>query len=385
MTRAAPQSGRTDRLPPQVLHLVTGVAFAGIERHALTLIREQQALGWRAVLACPAAAHRLRAEATKADITVIPTPPGRPRTWLVPLLRDVLADRPDVLHAHDGRSALVGACLSTALGGIFVRTQHFVHTATMDRRGWVRRASLALHRRVNHRLDGYVAVSQSVARAAQERHETGDAVLVVIPPAIELPTQAAVARAREARMRKDHPVVVFAGRLEAERRLDVLLRAIPLVRTELPECRFSIAGTGDAERELRQLAADLQATDAIFWAGWVAETYAVLADAHLYVNTWPREAFGMAMAEAMALALPIVAVDAGANTEMVDAGVTGFLVPVDDSAAMAAAIVDLLRDRAVAAEMGEAARERAVAAFGGRLTAVSTLALYERLLEPSAS
>jgi len=272
--------------------------------------------------------------------------------------------------------------LSTVLGGIFVRTQHFVYTATMNRRGWARRASLALHRRVNSRLDGYVAVSQSVAQAGRARRETGDALVAVIPPAIVFPTNDALSRARAARATLAYPVVAFAGRLEPERHLDVLLRAVPIVLAEIPDCRFVLAGAGSAEEDLRQLAAELGIEAGITWAGWVADTYSVLTNAHAYVNTWPREAFGMAMAEAMALALPVVAVDAGANTEMVNGGVTGSLVPVDDSAAMAAAIVDLLRDRAVAAEMGEAARERALAAFGGRLTAVSTLALYERLLEP---
>jgi glycosyltransferase involved in cell wall biosynthesis len=286
-----------------------------------------------------------------------------------------------VLHVHDGRSALIGGVLSLLVGGLFVRTQHFVNTASMSRSGLSRRASLALHRLVNARLDGYVAVSQRVARGARERDETGTAELVVIPPAIGLPDDGVVIGAQEARRGRTHPVVAFTGRLEEERHLDVLLRALVTVRAELPDCHLVLAGTGAAETDLRRLAAALGIERALTWTGWVEDTSSVLADADVYVNTWPREAFGMAMAEAMTLALPVVAVDAGANSEMVENGVTGFLVPPDDADALAAALIRLLGDRAVAQRMGDVARTRSLTQFGAATTAASTLALYRRLLD----
>jgi starch synthase len=120
--------------------------------------------------------------------------------------------------------------------------------------------------------------------------------------------------------------------------------------------------------------------DAVTWAGWVADPYAVLAGTHVYVNTWSEEGFGMAMCEAMALALPVVAIAAGNNREMVESGVTGLLVPEDDPQALAAAIVELLEKPGRAAVMGEAARHRALSLYGAERTARATLAHYERLV-----
>lgn len=364
---------------PRVLHLVTSDAFAGIERQVVSLSRALRAKGCRAELACPPSAHRLRTAAAAAGVPVVPSTAGSSRTWLLGLVRDTLTDRPVVLHVHDGRSALVGAGLSRVAGGLFVRSQHFVHTATLDRTGVAKRMSLVAHRRLNNQLDGYVAVSQAVADAGRARRETGRALVTIIPPAIDLPSPDAVDRAREARRALAGRVVVFAGRLEPERQLDVLLRAIPLVRAELPDCHLLLAGSGSAERELQQLSVELGIGDAITWAGWVPDTYDVLANAHAYVNTWPREAFGMAMAEAMAIALPVIAVDAGANSEMVDDGTTGYLARESDPRDLARAIVRQLTDRARAAEMGEAARLHALATFGAAATATATLALYETL------
>jgi glycosyltransferase involved in cell wall biosynthesis len=374
----------TRRAAPRVLHVVTSDAFAGTERHVLYLTRELRALGCAAELACPPSASRLRAEAARSGIPVRPAR-CRPRAWLAALACEVAREPPAVLHVHDGRAAVASAVLSRLGGGVLVRTQHFTRPASLERGGLGGVASLRLHRVLNRRLEGYVAVSRSVADAALERRETGSAEVVVIAPGIEMPDETLLVAARAARAAAPQPVVAFAGRLEPERRLDVLLRAIALVREQLPGCRFPIAGSGAAERDLKRLAAELDIEDAIAWKGWVADPYAMLAGAHVYVNPWPWEGFGMAMAEAMALALPVVAVDSGASTNMVRTGVTGLLVAGGDAPALAAAIVTLARDRDLAASMGEAAREQSTALYGASATAEATLALYRRLLVPAPS
>jgi glycosyltransferase involved in cell wall biosynthesis len=366
--------------PPglRVMQVVTAVTFAGIERHVVNLSRELAHLGCTVEVACPPAAYRLREEAAVAGIAVTPSAAVPQAAWLPGIARGIVSARPQVLHVHDGRAAVIGAPLARLTRAGFVRTQHFTLPASFHRGGWRGRGSLALHRLVNGRLDAYVAVSNSVEAGAVARREIHSEA-VVIPPAITLPDQDVVVRAREARRRLPTPVVVFAGRFEAERRLDVLLRAIPLVLALVPDCRFVLAGSGTEDEGLRHLAAQLGVADAITWTGWLADPYDVLGRAHVYVNTWPGEAFGMSMAEAMALELPVVAVDAGANGEMVEDGVTGFLVPENDPVALARALARLATDRAGSATMGEAARLRAVSRFGASYTAESTLALYRRI------
>jgi glycosyltransferase involved in cell wall biosynthesis len=177
------------------------------------------------------------------------------------------------------------------------------------------------------------------------------------------------------------PVVAFVGRLEAERRLDVLIRAIPLVLKSAPDCRFIVAGTGSAAPSLRHLAAGLGVERAITWSGWLDDPYSVLSEAHVYVNTWPSEAFGMAMAEAMALGLPIVAPDAGACHDMVETDRTGKLVSPEDPFALAKAVLELVSDLPKASLMGDAARSQAIARYGARRTAVATLAFLEQIQE----
>jgi len=173
------------------------------------------------------------------------------------------------------------------------------------------------------------------------------------------------------------------GRLEPEKRVDVLVEAIPRVLTDAHDARFVIAGSGSAADALRALARRRSVEHAIEWKGWVREPDAVLARSHLYVNTWPWEGFGMAMAEAMAWGLPVVATDSAASPELVADEQTGLIVPPCDPAALADAIIRLLRDRELAARMGALGRTRAER-YGIRTTAEQTLALYSELIQRRA-
>jgi len=240
-----------------VVHVVSSDSFAGIELHVLNLSRELRAMGCSAELACPPSASRLRHEAAAAEIPVLPSARWGRCPWVVALAREIAAEPPHVLHVHDGRAAGVGILLSFLARRPLVRTQHFVHPASVERGGLRGRVSRAMHRFLNRRLDGYVAVSRAVASGARARRETGRAEVIVIPPAVDLPSHDAASRAQRERRRIADPVVAFAGRFEAERQLDVLLRAVPRVLEQMPQSRFVLAGSGAAERSLRTLAGEL--------------------------------------------------------------------------------------------------------------------------------
>jgi L-malate glycosyltransferase len=366
----------------RVLHLVTSDAYAGLERHVVQLAGELARLGCVAEIACPPTAARLRAEALERNIAVLParTEPRR-RGWLFDVAHSIVRGPARSVHMHDGRSAVAGALLAPLAGGLVVRTQHFMRPASAERTGLAQAGSLTLHRQLNRNLDGYVAVSEAVALAAIERRETGRAKMAVIPPGIELPDPAAVADASAWRRHASSPIVVFAGRLEPERHLEILMRAAPTILQAVPGSRILIAGSGSSEDTLKRLCIDLGIDHAVEWAGWVPDSASVFARGNVYVNTCPREAFGMAVAEAMTWGLPVVAVDSGGNRELVDHGRTGLLVPPADSPALASSIVRLLGDPETARALGDAGRARAVGAYGSARIGDRMISFYEELCE----
>lgn len=353
----------------RVLHLLGETSFGGTEIHVLRLARQLSVLGCDVAVACRAGAARLRAEARAAQIDAIG------------LGRAAAFGETSVVHAHDGISALVGAVVAARSRAAFVRTQHFVRPASAERSGPGRTASLALHRALNRRLDGYIVVSSAAAAAARTRRDAVRARSAVIGSGAALAEREQVEQAGRSRAAAAEPVIVSAGRLWPERRFDVLVDALPAILARHPGCRVVIAGAGPAGPALRAQADRHGVGAAIEWTGWLEDVAPVLASGHVYVNTWPWEGFGMAMAEAMGYGLPVVAADSGAAPELVLDRLTGRLVAPENPAALADAVNELLANRAAAAAMGAAGRGRALARYSISATAEATLAFYRELLE----
>jgi glycosyltransferase involved in cell wall biosynthesis len=367
------------RAAPRVLMLVTSDAYAGLERHVVQLTRELRKLQVAVAIACPPRAERMRDEARRVGIPVMPAR-GTSKAWLVPVVRQLVRQPPDVVHAHDGRSALVAAALAPMTGATFIRTQHFHRPASVVRQGWRGGVSLSIQRQVNRRVRGYIAVSPSVAAAAEQREEIQDARLRVIPPGVELAELNEVEAARVARQALTAPTFAYIGRLEDEKQLDVLIRAIPWVIARRPDARFIVAGSGSAEAHLKSLALGEGVQDAIVWTGWVPNSSEILKKVHAYVNTWPHEGFGMAMAEAMSYGIPVIAADAAASADLVVDDQTGLLYPPGDSEALAEAVIALAENPLRRDRLGGAAMTAARASYGVERTAEATLDFYGELL-----
>lgn len=365
--------------PLRVLHIVTSDAYAGIERHVVQLSAELRELGDQVRIACPPTATVLRLRAADAQVPTLPSPRAH-RAWLRSTAGTILRSPPDLIHVHDGRSAVFGAVVGDLARTRVVRTQHFTRPASAEREGLGGTGSRAVQRLVNDRIAGYIGVSQAVLREAQSRRETGRACLTTIFPGVSIPSLPSVQEARQARAAAADPVLAYVGRFEREKHLDLLLRAFASVLAAVPQCRLVLAGRGSEEANLRSLAEQLAIGHAIAWPGWVDSSAPVLAAADVYVNPLAWEGFGMATAEAMAHALPVVAVDSGASPELVENQVTGLLVPSGSPAALASALVRLADDRPWAAAMGWAGRDRAAQEFGVERTASKTRDFYRLLM-----
>src|SRR5207248_9711210 len=114
---------------------------------------------------------------------------------------------------------------------------------------------------------------------------------------------------------------------------------------------------------LLQLTTELGLSDVVCFASFVEQPFERWAGARLYVQPSRQEGFGLAVAEAMAGGLPVVASAVDGLVEVLDGGRAGVLVPPDDPQALADAVVTLLNDPARAARLASTAWERAAAYF----------------------
>jgi glycosyltransferase involved in cell wall biosynthesis len=152
--------------------------------------------------------------------------------------------------------------------------------------------------------------------------------------------------------------VLFVGRLDAEKNVGELLRALPLLPPRLP-VTAEIVGDGSRRRELEELARALGVADRVTFHGLVSDQEVLDAYARCDVFCMPgtAELQSLATMEAMAAGKPVVAADATALPHLVHSGHNGLLFPPGDVPALAAALGSILDDPEGRTLMGEAGRE----------------------------
>jgi glycosyltransferase involved in cell wall biosynthesis len=179
------------------------------------------------------------------------------------------------------------------------------------------------------------------------------------------------------------PSIAFAGRLVAQKGVDVLLRAMALVAARLPEAQLLIAGDGPKRAQVEQLIEELGLQARVTLCGHVPRPALDARLATAWVQAVPSrypEPAANVVAEAMMRGTAVVGTNLGGTTETVREGVTGFLVPPGDPPSLAARLLDVLTDRAGAERMGAAARQVALAELTTDRMVVQFEAAYAGIL-----
>ncbi len=169
--------------------------------------------------------------------------------------------------------------------------------------------------------------------------------------------------------------------LEPKYGIDVLLRSVPAIVAAQPHARIDIAGEGVQRPELEQLIATLGIHAQARLLGRLDHTHvpAFLNTLSVFANPSREESFGVAALEAQACGVPVVASRVGALHEVVRDNETGLLVPPDDPAALAAALVALLGDVERAHQMGRAARAWVMERYRWEDNVAQMLGIYEEV------
>jgi len=205
-------------------------------------------------------------------------------------------------------------------------------------------------RRLLRRADVVVGESENVLRYVR-RFYTPELESELIPLGIRRPTAEAATRSRYG-FAADEVLLVTVGRLVPRKALDQLVTLLESF-ANLP-LRLLIIGTGPEQSSLEALARERRVTDRVRFMGYVGddEKFAILKMCDVYVSTSQHEGFGLVFLEAMASSLPVVCYDEGGQTDFLEDGVTGFLVPLNDRERFAARCGRLIQDEAARKTFG---------------------------------
>ena len=169
--------------------------------------------------------------------------------------------------------------------------------------------------------------------------------------------------ANELGIRAGAPVVLTAGRLQPQKRFEVLLAAMTRLPGALGQSVLLIAGAGPLDRELRAKATKLGLADRVRFLGKREDMPALMALADVFVLPSAWEGMSNVVMEAMAAGRPVVTTRIDGNIELLPDASFGWLVEPDNPDQLAAALAEALGNRADASRRAERARDRAIESF----------------------
>jgi glycosyltransferase involved in cell wall biosynthesis len=158
--------------------------------------------------------------------------------------------------------------------------------------------------------------------------------------------------------RETYRYVAVVAALNNQKGHEFLFRAIPLIRGKLENVVFLLVGDGHIRASLETLARSLGIAQNVLFTGKRTDVPAILAASELFVLPSLFEGMPLSVLEAMAAGKAVVATNVDGTAELVEDGVTGFLVPPKNSELLAQRIVQLLTDSTLCKEFGDHGRER---------------------------
>ena len=154
------------------------------------------------------------------------------------------------------------------------------------------------------------------------------------------------------------PTIIAMGRLSEEKRFDILLKAFELIKDQHPNWRLVILGDGSLRANLESLRDRLGLSSQVQFFGVVRNPHHFLKQSDLFVLSSRFEGFPMALCEAMACGLPVISTEYHNGVrDIINDGVDGILVPVEDIESLASALDRLMGDNSERKRLGAKAED----------------------------
>lgn len=268
--------------------------------------------------------------------------------------------QPDVIHAHDPHAVALMQ-MAMKMPGTLTKPPLIVASRRVD----FHLQRNAFSRWKNNRVDVWIAASQVIAGMlekdgipAKKIHVVHEGVSISkIDRVDNVDAHAAFFLPHNA------PIIGNVAALVPHKGQKHLIAAAARVVREVPDARFVILGEGELRETLERQIKDLGLERHVILAGFRPDVIGLIKSFDLFVMSSITEGLGTSILDAMACAKPVIGTRAGGIPEAVTDEDTGLLVPPHDEAALAAAIVRILKDPALAARLGASGRQRAAEYF----------------------
>lgn len=356
---------------------------SGQSTHVLSLVERLPRERYRLTLVLPDRILPALRPLLPDDIEVVPLP-LRKLLWgpgvILPLRRLIRRRQIDLIHVHSQEAGLPMRLIAPLIGG---RSPLLYTPQTIDirRKRW-HWLYLGLERLLAPLTDRIISVNEA-DRQRLLSLGIAPAKVVTIPNGIDLSRFTAPGDPAELRrslgLDIDRPLVMQVGRLTAQKDPLMFVAGAARVLREIPQAQFAMIGEGVLHEEVADRIAELGLSDQIRLLGWRDEAFRLMPAADIITLTSRWEGTPYTLLEAMAWARPVVATAVNGCPEVVEDGLTGYLVPPGDSGLWAEKAIILLHEKEKAAEMGRQGRRRVEEIFSVERMAADVEALYRSL------
>jgi glycosyltransferase involved in cell wall biosynthesis len=339
----------------RVLEIAGNAIVGGMEKYVERLVASLPADRFEITCVCPFEspfAETLRT--LGADVFITPVRDDPAWSSIVSTAALVRARRIDVMHAHLSNAHVLASLVS---GLTRVPVLVTIHGRTLP---LIDIEAYRLHR------SRFSVVCQNALLHALSLG-VSEADVELIPNGVD--TARFIVKSGDAWLQRklqlapEVPLVGFVGRLSPEKAPARFLQMAAQLHTSHPELHFAMVGTGPLRAALAARAARMHLQEHVHFTGALDDMPRVYSNLQLLVMTSESEGRPLALMEAMAAGLPVVAPDVGGIAEIIVHGHSGILVPPHDTDALVYAVQELLDDSGRATRLGQAARKRACEHF----------------------
>ena len=370
----------------KIMHLISGGDVGGAKTHVISLL-EELSKGNEVELVCfvegpfaqEARDHGINTRVLKK----------RSLFHIARNLKIYLKNKNfDILHCHGSKANVVSMLMGRASCPILSTIHSDPRLDYMGRplANW----TIGLLNRVAlRRRDGWVAVSHAMKERMELRGYDGGRMWpiyngVSFPKKIEHRPRQEYLESLGLDWNEHNVIYGIAARIDPVKDMTTLVKAFAKTVAECPNARLLIAGIGDQEQEIRNLAAELCPEGSVHFAGWVGDMNSFYHALDVNMLTSISETFSYAITEGARMRCATICTPVGGLPRVVIDGETGYLVEVGDHETMASRMIELAKDAKLRAKLGSAIYEKVKAEFSVESMTREQEAIYRSVLNRKA-
>ena len=359
-----------------ILQVITGLGIGGAERVVYSIAKSLDPAKYRVIVCCLKEDGIIADEIRNSGVKVINLKSVSP--WdvrsVLTLSKIIKEEEIDLVHTHIARADVIGGLAARLRGIPVISTVHHTYEP------WENHPFYGnIYRKTLNSFDRIIAVSEAVRKYLIRWGRVPQWKITVIHNGIDVSEYEQI---KGLKVKEGNGNIVGTiARLDSMKGHQYLLNAASQVIKVLPGTKFLIVGDGRERKILEDMAVDMEIKEHIIFTGWRKDVPHVLSECNLFVLPALKEGLGLAILEAMASGLAVIATDVDGIKEVVEDGITGLLVSTPhDTNGLASAIIRLLSNPQEAHSMGIKGYEKVRSHFSISRMKEGIVQVYESIL-----